>query len=164
MPKCLLLPLLLSALLMGCSNRKSSGSSRGSVKSTYQAFPDNQQITPLLREDVFALDSVSSDKSYGYSVENPVLVGGYKEQSGARNQQRFLNALLGPEAQRVSYYRVGSCCPFNTPNGMMDRGLLDRYKVYWENSTDTAILYLNFYDAGPLKAPQGFLFRKPVSR
>lgn len=151
--------------LAGCSGRKASRSKKESgVTATYAAFADNRQITPLLRDEVFALDSVTLDATYGYTRENPILSGGFQEQSGARNQQRFLNALLGPESQRVQYQRVGSCCSFNTPNGMMGRGLLDRYKVYWENCTDTVFLYMNLYDAGPLKAPQGFLFRKPVSR
>jgi len=62
--------------------------------------------------------------------------------------------------QGIGYNRTGRCCGFKSPNGMMGTGLLDRYKVYWENSSDTLVLYFNFYDAGILRAPVGFNYRK----
>jgi hypothetical protein len=30
--------------------------------------------------------------------------------------RRFLNALSGPNGEKIEYYRIGSCCPFETKN------------------------------------------------
>lgn len=82
--------------------------------------------------------------------------GGIKENSGPRNERRYLNALLGPEGQEVKYARAGSCCPFKTPNGMLDNtGMLDRYRLTWAGSADTVDIYINMYDKGDLRIPVG---------
>ncbi|QHT72044.1 2-dehydro-3-deoxyphosphooctonate aldolase [Rhodocytophaga rosea] len=97
----------------------------------------------------------ANDKTYGYEKGNPVKVGGSKENSGPKNQRRFLNGLLGPNGEQIKYYRAGSCCGFKTPNGLFDNiGLLDLYKVYWDGS-DTLNIYINLYDKGDLMIPVG---------
>lgn len=114
-----------------------------------------------LDDNTFLLQLPAADSTYGFSPANPIKVGGTKEQSGPRNQRRFLNALLGPGGEKVQYARLGGCCPFKTPNGLLDNtGLLDRYRVYWQGSKDTLILYLNMYDYGDLFIPNGFTARK----
>jgi hypothetical protein len=113
---------------------------------------------PLLDEVTFKLDSTSVDDSYGYTQANPVMVSGATE-SGAYNQRRFLNALLGPAGETVTYTRRGSCCPFNSPNGFMNGGLLDLYEVTIAGQSKPVVLYLNLYDKGILRAPKGFTFK-----
>jgi hypothetical protein len=76
----------------------------------------------------FVVQEVSTDSTYAFTSKNPVNVGGGFK-LGARNQQRYLNALRGPGGQAVTYERRGSCCMFNTPNGMNGMGLLDAYLV-----------------------------------
>ena len=66
----------------------------------------------------------------------------------------------GPNGEESSYVRVGSCCPFNTPNGLMGGGLLDRYEIKWSGQTAPVYLYLNMYDKDELKAPVGFTIKK----
>jgi hypothetical protein len=114
-----------------------------------------------LTEDTFRLTEVSTDSTYGFTEKNPVKVGGIKEREGPANERRYLNALLGRNGEKLGYYRTGSCCPFKTPNGMIDKtGMLDRYIVYYEGGTDTFNVYINMYDAGTLKALQGFGYKK----
>ena len=69
-----------------------------------------------------------------------------------------MNALRGPKGEKITYDRKGSCCHFETSNGFMGGGLLDRYEVKIDGSSKIYILYVNMYDPGPLKAPMGFDF------
>ena len=87
-------------------------------------------------------------------------MGGTKESSGPVNERRFLNALLGPNGETVTYVRKGSCCAFKSPNGFNGVGLLDRYEVTYDGFETPVILFINMYDYGELKAPVGFIYRK----
>lgn len=106
----------------------------------------------------YILTEQATDKHYAFTPGNPVRVGGVS--SGPANERRYLNSLLGPDNERIEYYRLGSCCPFDTPNGLMGGGLLDKYQVYWDNCKDTLIIYINMYDKGDLKIPVGLNARK----
>ncbi len=97
---------------------------------------------------------VSTDKTYGYSEKNPIKVGGVE--NGPINERKYLNSLTGPNGEKVSYERRGSCCAFNTKNSPFGGGLLDIYAVSYEGKNDTISLYLNMYDKANLKAPIGF--------
>lgn len=116
--------------------------------------------TDLRDNQTFLLTEVSDDPSYGYSKRKPIKVGGVDKEEGPLNERRFLNALAGPNGETVSYYRAGSCCSFKSKNGFMGRGMLDIYSLTWEDSKDTVSIYINMYDYGELKAPEGFTIRK----
>lgn len=104
----------------------------------------------------FILTAASSDATYGYTQANAIKVGGGMGE-GVRNEKKFLNALTGPEGQAVKYVRLGSCCSFKTPNGIIDgSGLLDKYEVSYKGLKKSAILYLNLYDSGEMQIPVGF--------
>ncbi len=90
-------------------------------------------------------------EAYGFSPTNPIHVGG-----GPAGQRVFLDALRGPEGQPVAWRRLGSCCEFETPNGLMGFGLLDLYEVMHEDMDRPVILYLDMYDSEPVTAPAGF--------
>jgi hypothetical protein len=103
----------------------------------------------------FLIQETSRDESYGFTANNPVRVGGGKE-AGARNQQRYLNALLGPNGEMLDYERQGSCCAFKTTEGGIgNEGQLDVYSVTWKGRKEPTLLYLNMYEEGPLAAPMG---------
>ena len=106
------------------------------------------------------MKEISTDKTYGLSEKNPVQVGGVDTKEGPVNERRFLNALAGPNGEKVSYYRAGSCCPIKSDKAMFgDKVMLDNYRVTWEGSTDTVSIYINMYDSGQLKAPVGFTIK-----
>jgi hypothetical protein len=98
------------------------------------------------------LTEVSTDATYGYTEKNPIKVGGV---SPARERQ-FLDLLLGPNGEAIRYERDGSCCGFETPNGIMGGGLLDIYSVWIGSGAEPVQLYINMYDFEQPKAPKGF--------
>jgi len=109
----------------------------------------------LLDDNTFLITEISTDPSYGLSPKNPVEVG--SEDSGPKNERRYLNALTGPNGEAISYYRSGSCCPIKSNKALFGNTvLLDNYRVTWEGSKDTISIYINMYDSGKLMAPKGF--------
>ncbi|MBY0536939.1 MAG: hypothetical protein K2P88_13905 [Chitinophagaceae bacterium] len=145
-------------LFVQCSSSKKSSSSSSSSPSSSSKYPNTNTMAKL-DESTFQLTEVSTDESYGYTESNPIRVGG-PFSDAVKNEQRFLNALLGPDNQVVKYRRTGSCCPFKTPNGIMDGGLLDRYEITYEGLEKPIYLFVNMYDYEYLKAPKGFTFKK----
>lgn len=141
--------LSLAVCLAGCGTTRqattSSGGSSGKTAQTKQTLLDNQ---------TFLISKYSDDPTYGYTEKNPVKVGGISE--GPLNERRFLNALSGPNGEKVFYQRLGSCCPFNTPRGFGGQGLLDKYEVYYSGQEKPSVIYINMYDSEELLVPVGF--------
>lgn len=117
------------------------------------------QGTQLLDPSTFQLTEMTQDSTYGHTQNNPIKVGGAADQQGPSNERRFLNALAGPNGEKISYERSGSCCPFETKSGFLGKGLLDLYEVTWKGIEEPVILYINMYDAETLKAPVGFTIK-----
>jgi hypothetical protein len=76
------------------------------------------------------------------------------------NQQRFLNALAGPNGEKITYKKIESCCPFPTKKSEMGAGFLDIYELTWEGQTAPVKLYLNIYEKGVLMVPVGLSLKK----
>ena len=102
------------------------------------------------------LSGVSTDPTYGFTKANPIKVGGAPDRTGSRNEQMYLHALRGPEGQPIRFERTGSCCQFETPNGIGGGGMLDIYEVAYEGLKRPLELYINMYDHEAPKAPVGF--------
>lgn len=141
--KKLLLLLLTVSILFSCStSRKVSGLNYGSPCIKQELVDDN----------TFKISSYSEDPTYGYSEKNPVMVGGNSE--GPKNERRFLNALSGPNGEKIVYSRTGSCCSFKTKNSEWG-GMLDMYDVTYEGLEKSLTIYINMYDSDTLKVPVG---------
>jgi hypothetical protein len=141
--------------LLGCASQKSTSTSKVGQGNT------RTKSIELLNDNVYLLTEMAESKTYGYQKSDPVKVGGTGESSGPKNERRFLNALLGPNGEELKYFRAGSCCPFKTPNGLIDNsGMLDRYRVTWTGSKDTLDIFINMYDKGDLKIPVGLTAKK----
>lgn len=119
----------------------------------------NGPKTKLKDENTFLLKEISTDKTYGYTEENPIRVGGALD-NGPLNERRFLNALAGPDGQEITYTRSGSCCPFKSPNGIQGTGLLDTYEISIKGISKKRTLYINMYDRAILKVPVGFTIKE----
>lgn len=143
-----LLVLLMLVLFSCTASQKQTGSDQSA-----ELAPDYG--VSLLNDTTFLLTEVSKVKTYGYSENNPVKVGGNDKREGPRNERRFLNALTGPNGEAISYERIGSCCQFKTPNGFMGSGLLNQYEVRWEGQQQPIVLYTNMYEYDSLKVPMG---------
>lgn len=88
---------------------------------------------------------ISDDKTYGYTEENPIKVGG-DFMDGPARERAYLDNLLGPNGSVLTYERSGSI-----PSGDT---ILDQYHI--TGSGVDATLYLDEYNYAPLQAPVGF--------
>ena len=115
----------------------------------------------LANERMFEIKHATTDEGYGYTVEKPIMVGsGGPGGSGPLNEQRFLNALAGPNGEKVAYRRRGSGFHFKSDNGFIgDGGVLDAYEVIHKGLDAPVILYINMYDSDTLMIPVGFTKR-----
>jgi hypothetical protein len=141
--------IILSALLVvSCSSTRNTSTSQPAFTGKYEPLDD---VT-------FIIVDYSQDESYGYTQKNPIKVGNFA--AGPANERRFLDALAGPNGEKISYYRIGSCCAFKTKNSPFGGGLLDMYNVTYEGATKEIVLYINMYDTDVLKVPMGFTLKK----
>lgn len=133
-----------------------------SSKKTTSSGNDNPTLkkpsAKMLDENTFHLEGISDDPTYAYDQKNAVKVGGVG--SGPTNERRYLNALLGPNGETVSYSRLGSCCQVPSKNGLMGYAMLDIYEIKYNGLDKPINIYINMYDPGILKAPKGFTFKK----
>jgi len=105
---------------------------------------------------VVARSKQASSDDYGFTETDPVLIGGGFS-TGSHNIYSFLNALRGPQGQKVHYTRLGSCCPFKTQNSPLGgTGLLELYEVTYDGLDQPRRLYFNWYDAKEPMIPVGF--------
>ncbi len=147
-------------VLLSCTNSRKVVATGGSLKSeqaTVRDYGSPKVKLELLDEYTFKITQYSQDETYGYTVENPVMVGGVSE--GPMNERRFLNALCGPNGEKIEYYRIGSCCPFNTKNSEWG-GMLDKYNVTYPGLKKNLIIYINMYDSDTLKVPVGLKLKQ----
>lgn len=101
----------------------------------------------------------NTDERYGYGEINPIKVGGVSKGEGPQQERDYLYSLSGPKGEELSFYRIGSCCPFDSENSPFGGGMLDMYSVTYEGKGDTVVLYINMYDEDVLYAPDGFKFK-----
>lgn len=132
-----------SIILLSCSTIKTRpGGDYGNPKAKHELIDNN----------TFKITQYSHDNTYGYTEGNPVMVGGNSE--GPLNERRFLNALSGPNGEKIVYSRIGSCCPFKTENSPWG-GMLDKYDITYFGLEKSLVIYINMYDSDTLKVPVG---------
>ena len=127
-----------------------------STKSTIKNIDDNAPIPKLTAQNTFVITEYSKDKKYGYDPDYPINIFFRNTKDEKINQQRFLNALTGPNGEKLTYSKLESCCPFPTKRTEMGAGLLDIYEITWEGNKTPVKLYFNIFEKGALLAPIGF--------
>jgi len=95
-----------------------------------------------------SLCRISTDETYGLTLENPVKTGGGDMTMAAR-QVRFLNALRGPAGEGTHFKRGGS---LKGPDGT----IIDGYSMEILGGKKTTIYVDGYHWAEPI-APAGFL-------
>ncbi len=90
---------------------------------------------------------ISEDPTYGYSEDNPIQVGG-DWLEGPSRERAYLDNLLGPDGEMISYERIGSEEYGDT--------ILDKYQITYSGLSTPLILYIDEYSWGMLYAPVGF--------
>jgi hypothetical protein len=131
-----------------------------STQSTIKNVDDNAPTLKLLDYNTFVISEYSKDKKYGYDKDYPINIfyGGTKNET--INPQRFLNALAGPNGEKITFTKLESCCPFPTKRSDMGAGLLDVYELKWDGQRNPVTLYLNIYEKGVLMVPFGLTLKK----
>jgi len=126
----------------------------GSATSQYWAAEGMQAFAAIL-ETVEFFDPtpmenfcpVTTDTSFGYSKDNPIMVGkGDAFLSGPSFEREYLDQLRGPNGEVVEYTRSGSLTHNET--------ILDAYQVTYGDKT--VILYLDMYNLNQFRVPSGF--------
>jgi hypothetical protein len=131
-----------------------------STKSTLKNVDDKTPIPIVSKSNTFVITEFSEDKKYGFDKDYPINVFYKSAANETINQQRFLNALTGPNGEKLMYEKNESCCPFPTKNNAMGVGMLDIYKVTWDGLKTPLLLYFNSYEKGVLLVPVGFGLKK----
>ncbi|HQE33371.1 2-dehydro-3-deoxyphosphooctonate aldolase [Flavobacterium alvei] len=144
---------LLIALLISIS-------SCTSTKSTLKNVDDNAPTPRLINNETFEIKEYSKDKKYGYDKDYPINIFYGNTSNETINQQRFLNALAGPNGEQITYTKLESCCPFPTKRSNMGAGFLDVYQLRWKGQKNPVTLYLNIYEKGVLMVPVGLSLKK----
>uniref|UniRef100_UPI00404ACC35 2-dehydro-3-deoxyphosphooctonate aldolase n=1 Tax=Flavobacterium sp. TaxID=239 RepID=UPI00404ACC35 len=130
-----------------------------STKNTIKNIDENAP-TPILENfNTFELNTISTNKKYGYDPDYPINVFYVNTKNDTLNCSRFLNALAGPNQEQVFYKRLESCCPFPSKQSKIGAGFLEVYEVYWDSEKPKK-LYFNIYEKGILEAPVGFTIKK----
>jgi hypothetical protein len=111
---------------------------------------EHQFVFDKLIESIEFLDAsgsciVSTDNTYGYTESNPIKVGG-SGFDGPSRERAYLDNLLGPNGESLSYERQGSL--------MAGDVILDAYSVTGSGINET--LYIDMYNFEELHAPVGF--------
>src|SRR5687767_8615845 len=150
------------SFILSCSSSKKTTSSSTGTKASIAENPGNPTLKKLSAkmydENTYQLEGISDDATYGYDEKNAIKVGGGI--SGPTSERRYLNGLLGPNGEAITYNRLGSCCDVPSDNGFGGFAVLDIYEIKYDGLDKPIKLYLNMYDPGILKAPQGFTFKK----
>lgn len=131
-----------------------------STKSTLKNVDDNAPVPQLTKNNTFVITEFSKDKKYGYDKDYPINIFYRGTKDDVINQQRFLNALAGPNGEAITFSKLESCCPFPSKNTEMGAGFLDVYEIKWEGLKKPILLYLNIYERGQLMVPVGFSLKK----
>jgi hypothetical protein len=101
------------------------------------------------------LARVATDARYGYSESLPIKIGGGFGEGSNRTYQ-YLNSLRGPHGEAVTYTRVGTCCPFKTPNSPFGgEGILEVYAITYGSGDKPQRIYFDWYDESEPLVPFG---------
>lgn len=103
------------------------------------------------------VQGISQDPNYGYTRENPVLIGGAASADVDNRVAEYFEILRSASGEALNYTHDGSCCSFDTEEG--GAGFLQVFKVAVEGGRPTRI-YVNGYAEGPLFSPRGLAYTK----
>jgi len=131
-----------------------------STKSMLKNVDNNAPIPSLSKENTFIVTEYSKDLKYGFNAEYPVNVFYINSKDENLNASRYLNALAGPNGEKITYTKIESCCPFPTKRTEIGAGYLDIYELKWEGQKKPIRLYINIYERGYILIPIGLSIKK----
>ncbi len=128
----------------------------GSKKPVILSSTSNPTESSRLYEPFVDVNSYSANKNYAIDSKYPAMTG----ERSSLNQRRYLASLAGPNGEELSFHRVGSCCGYESENGLGGVALVDVYEVTYEGLKEPVLIYISFYDSEELFIPKGFTKRK----
>jgi hypothetical protein len=131
-----------------------------STQSTLKNTDDTAPNLTLSKDNTFVITTYSKDKKYGYDKDYPINIFFNTTTNETINQGRFLNALAGPNGEKITYTKLENCCPFPTKRSELGAGFLDVYELKWEGQNKPIFLYLNIFEKGILMVPVGLSLKK----
>lgn len=131
-----------------------------STKLTIKNIDDKAIRPEMLDSTTYKLTKHATDNNYGFDQDYPVNLGfGLLHQREA-NIEKFLNALQGPEGQKITFSQHSNCCPFPTDKSQLGSGMLEVYQITWEGNSKPLEIYLNTYEKGEVLIPIGLTAKK----
>jgi hypothetical protein len=131
-----------------------------STKSTLKNVDENAPHLIVNKQNAFVISAYALDEKYGYDKDYPINIFYVTAANDSLNQQRFFNALTGPNGEKLFYEKTGVCCPFPSNKSVSGAALLDIYEVKWLGQKTPVLLYLNIYEKGSISVPKGFGLKK----
>jgi hypothetical protein len=131
-----------------------------STKSTLKNVDDKAPYPILSKENTFVLTEYAKDKKYGYDADYPANVFYVNANDEKLNAERYLNALAGPNGEKITFTKIESCCPFPTKRIDIGAGFLDIYELTWKGQDKPVRLYINIYERGYILVPMGLSIKK----
>jgi len=126
-----------------------------STKLTIKNIDNNAKQPSMLDEKTYELTETSSNKKYGFDKDYPINLGFGLLRERESNKEFFLNALCGPNGEKIIYSHKGNCCPFPTDKSQLGGGMLDIYTIDWDGNTKPITIYINVYEKGKILIPFG---------
>lgn len=126
-----------------------------STKLTIKNIDNNAKAPEMLDKTTYKLTSKATNKKYGFHQDYPVNLGFGLLQQREDNIEKFLNALLGPNGEKITYSQSGSCCPFPSNKSELGGGMLEVYQITWERNSKPLTIYLNYFEKGEVLIPVG---------
>jgi hypothetical protein len=114
----------------------------------------HEQSTRAMPPEFLGICRVSSDKTYGYAVENAIKLGG-DFLAGPDRQVEYLRLLRGPAGEGVTFKRRGS-------SSSSDQTIIDVYELAYPGLDKPIVLYLNEYAWSPPMVPAGLTCSGPI--
>jgi tetratricopeptide (TPR) repeat protein len=134
---------------------KEAGSPAAYPKVDFCETPIEERVKTI---SVTKLETISSDKTYGFSNKNPVKVGAGSN-GGLENEQTYLDLLRDETGQPISYVFKGKCCDYFSKKAQGGRGFLSQYEINYKlknGSAKSVTVFLNQFEFEQPKVLLGF--------
>jgi len=131
-----------------------------STKSTIKNI-DNTAVKPVIKDGAYVLKEYADSKKYGYDQDYPINIGVIQDKNEDLYVGYFFNGITGPNGEKITYKKTGTCCPFPTKYNKIGGGFLAIYEVTWKGQEKPIQLHFNIYERGKIVCPMGFSIKKP---
>ncbi|MDI1256112.1 MAG: 2-dehydro-3-deoxyphosphooctonate aldolase [Flavobacterium sp.] len=131
-----------------------------STRNTIKNIDNNAPDLVLNADGNFVITDYSKNPKYAYNKDYPVNLFYKSTKNDSINQPRFLNALAGPNGEKIAYKKLENCCPFPTKRNDIGVGMLDVYEITWSGQSKPLKIYVNIYEKGYVTVPMGLTLKK----